>query len=286
MYINSKIRKKDLVQYEGIIPPTYMEQLRANKFYAGMVSDIVGDEKTDLAIYIAYSFDEWVELVWVGYLKKDILPVVQSKLLRYVTRVEKKRYGNTAKGVFFEMHATEVDDIALFKHTMMMSGFETKETLDNVYELKLEQVGEKEQKSLAKFAKMLKCITVSSADEALREKLDAMIQEDSRPVPVGMYVKWDDYLVDDSLICMKDGKPCGLLLLSKKGDSIIIECAYVTDKLALSSMLGWAYFMLRKKYGDSQKLLIPVVLEKTGLIVERLVPDAVREKQLEGIMYF
>ena len=286
MYINSKIRKKDLVQYEGIISPTYMEQLRANKFYAGVVSDIIGDEKADLAIYITYSFSGWIELVWIGYLAEDISPIVKSKLLNYVIRVEKSRYKNTVKGVFFEMHTDEVDDISGFKHLMMMSGFDTKESLDNVYELKLNQLKEREQKSLAKFAKMLKCIPVSSADEALKEKVDAMIQEDSRPVPVGMYVKWDDFLADDSLICMKDGKPCGLLLLSKKGDSIIIECAYVTDKLALSSMLGWAYFMLRKKYGDTQKLLVPVVLEKTGLIVERLVPDAVREKMLEGIMYF
>ncbi len=44
--------------------------------------------------------------------------------------------------------------------------------------------------------------------------------------------------------------------------------------------------MLKKKYGESQRVLIPVVLEKTGLIVEKLVPDAVRGKMLEGIKFF
>ena len=85
---------------------------------------------------------------------------------------------------------------------------------------------------------------------------------------------------------MKDDEPCGFLLLSKKGGYIILECAYVTDKMALSSMIGWAYHLLKKKYGEAQKVLIPVVLEKTGFIVEKLAPAAVRGKMLEGIMFF
>nr|MCR5098704.1 hypothetical protein [Lachnospiraceae bacterium] len=180
----------------------------------------------------------------------------------------------------------EVDDLDQFKHAMMMAGFETRETLDNIYELSLGQVREKEQKFLANAGKQMKCIPVSKADDDLREKIDTMIQEDSRPIPVGMYVNWDNFLEEDSLVCMKGDEPCGLMLLSRKKDYIVIECAYVADKLALAAMSGWAYFVLKKKYGDTQKILIPVVLEKTGLIVEKIAPDAVRGKMLEGIKHF
>ncbi len=286
MYTNRKIRKRELDQYTGIIPPTYMEQIRANKAYVGMISDVVGDEETDQAIYITYSIDGWIGLVWVGYLNEDVLPKIKAYLLYYVIQMEQKRYGDTAKGMFFEIHTDELDDPQSFKHAMMMSGFETKETLDNIYELTLDQVNENTQKLFEKTGKMLKCIPVSKADDAIREKIDALIQEDSRPVPVGMYVNWDAFLQDDSLICMKDDTPCGLLLLSRKCDYIVMECAYVNDKMALPSMLGRAYFMLREKYGASQKILVPVILEKTGLIVEKMAPDAVRGKMLEGIMYF
>ena len=285
MYTSRRIKKKELDQYEGIIPPVYMAQLRAKKLYAEVISDAEKEQETVQAVYITDLIGGFLELVWVGY-GKEVLPIVRSHLLHFMIEVQKRRIGEKAKGVFFEIHMDEVDDPAGFKHAMMMSGFETKETLDNIYEFTLDQVGEKEQKLFAKAAKMMKCIPVSKAEEALREQLDAMIQEDSRPVPVGMYVNWDDYLEEDSLICMKEDQPCGLLLLSKKSGCIVLECAYVTDKMALSSMAGWAYHMLKKKYGESQRVLIPVVLEKTGLIVEKLVPDAVRGKMLEGIKFF
>lgn len=285
MYTSRRIKKKELDQYEGIIPPIYMVQLRAKKFYAEVISDAEGEKETVQAVYITDFIGGFLELVWVGYME-EVLPIVRSHLLHFMIEVQKKKFGKKAKGVFFETHMDEVDDPAGFKHAMMMSGFETKETLDNIYEFTLDQVGEKEQRFFAKAAKMMKCIPVSKAEEALREQLDAMIQEDSRPVPVGMYVNWDDYLEEDSLICMKEDQPCGLLLLSQKNGCIVLECAYVTDKTALSSMAGRAYLMLKKKYGESQKVLIPVVLEKTGLIVEKLVPGAVRGKMLEGIKFF
>ncbi len=286
MYTNRKISKKELKNYNEIIPPTYMVQLRANRFYSGMISDVVGDQETDKAIYITYFLDGWIELVWVGYMEKEVPPMVRSHLLYYLIQVEKNRLGEEAKGAFFDIHTDELDDPKSFKHAMMMSGFETKESLDNIYELTLNQVNEKSKKFLANAGKMMKCIPISKADDDLRERVEMMIQEDSRPVPVGMYVNWDDFLTDYSLICMKGDMPCGLLLLSQKMDYIVIECAYVADKMALSSMVGWAYFGLQKVFGGSQKVLIPVVLEKTGLIVEKIAPDAVRGKVLEGIRYF
>jgi hypothetical protein len=246
----------------------------------------VGDQETDKAIYITYFLDGWIELVWVGYMEKEVPPMVRSHLLYYLIQVEKNRLGEEAKGAFFDIHTDELDDPKSFKHAMMMSGFETKESLDNIYELTLNQVNEKSKKFLANAGKMMKCIPLSKADDDLRERVEMMIQEDSRPVPVGMYVNWDDFLTDYSLICMKGDTPCGLLLLSQKMDYIVIECAYVADKMALSSMVGWAYFGLQKVFGGSQKVLIPVVLEKTGLIVEKIAPDAVRGKVLEGIRYF
>nr|MCR5097428.1 hypothetical protein [Lachnospiraceae bacterium] len=149
MYTNRKILKKELEKYEGVIPPTYMEQLRAKKFYAGVISDLVGDEYIDQAIYVTYTIDGWLELVWIEYMDQDISPKVRSYLLYYVIQMEKKRSNDTLKGVFFEIHTDEVDDLDQFKHAMMMAGFETRETLDNIYELSLGQVREKEQKFLA-----------------------------------------------------------------------------------------------------------------------------------------
>ena len=286
MYINRKIARKDLKDYENVIPPTYMEQLRANKFYAGEILDVVDGKEAEEAIFITYFIDGWLELVWVSYINSDMLPIVRANLLRYLVMSEKQRYGDRLKGAFFETHIEELKDQDQFRQSLIMCGFEAKETVDNIYELSLDQVKENEQKFLAKAAKMMKCITVSSADDDLKDKIDQMMQEDSRPVPIGMYVNWSDFSAEDSLICMKDDNVCGVLLLSKNSDYIVMDCAYVTDKMALSSMVGWAYFRLMKKYGPTQKMLIPAVLEKTGMIVEKIAPEAMRGKMIEGIMHF
>ena len=286
MYTNRKISKKELSSLEGVIPQTYIEQLRTNKFYAGIISENVGDQNLDRVIFVTYSFDGWLELVWVKHLVDAPLPHTMVSVFRYLIRIERQRYKGKLNGAFFEIHADEVDDPDTFRQALLMSGFEAKEALDNIYEVSLEQVEEKGQSFLAKAAKSMKCIPLKSADTALRETVDRMIQEDKRPVPIGLYVQWEDFSEEDSLICMKDDKPCGLLLLSHKGDYIVFECAYVTDKMALSAMIGWAYFMMQKKYGPSQKVLIPVVLEKTGVIVEKIAPEAQRGKVIEGIRFF
>ena len=285
MYISKKIPKSELDQYEGIIPETYMTQLRLNKFYAGVLSDVFRTEEVRLAVFVTYFIDGWLELVWIGYCEQDVLPIVKAYIIESIVMSEKKRYKKDIKGVFFEIHEEEVGDVDLFRQALMMCGFSLRETLGNVYELTLGMVQKKEQAFLAKAAKSMKCIQASSADDGIRQKLGDMVENDSRPVPVGMYINWDEYLLEDSLICIRDGNPCGVLLFSKKEDHLVMDCAYVTDKMALSSMLGWAYFALKKKYGDEQKVVIPIVIEKTGLLVEKLVPDAIRGKRLEFVKY-
>ncbi|MCR5097313.1 MAG: hypothetical protein K6B14_00025 [Lachnospiraceae bacterium] len=285
MFISRKIFRDQLAQYEGMIPDTYMKQIKLNKFYAGVLVDVLRTEEVPRAVFITYFIDGWLELVWFGYFDQDVLPIEKAYVIESVIMAEKKRYGKDVNGVFFEIHEDEVGDKDLFRQALMMCGFRVRETLGNVYEFSLNQVREKEQQFLAKAAQSMKCILVSSADEGTKEALDNMIREDARPVPVGMYINWADYLVDESLICMKDDKPCGTLLLSKKGQYLILDCAYVADRMALSAMLGRAFFEIKKKYGDDQKILVPIVLEKTGLLVEKLAKDAIRGKRLEFVKY-
>ncbi len=283
MYTSKKIGKDELEQYADMIPETYMVHLKANKFYAGIITDEFKTREVRMAVFITYFIDGWLELVWFGYFDEAMLPTTRVFIIYSVIMAEKKRYGDRMKGVFFEIHRDELGDYDLFRQALMMCGFQVRETPGNIYEFSLDQV--KEQMFPKEEDKAKKCIPVSSADDPLKNKLDTMIRKDSRPVPVGMYVNWEDFLAEDSLICMNGDTPCGLLLLSQKGEYIILDCAYVTEKTALSAMIGSAYYNIKKKYGNTQKILIPIVLEKTGLLVEKAVPDAVRGKRLEFVKY-
>lgn len=130
----------------------------------------------------------------------------------------------------------------------------------------------------------LNCKKLSEADEQLFGKLDEMILQDNRPSPLPLFVNWDVYMQEESLICMKGDEPCGILLFLHRGDSIVIDCAYVTDKTALAVMLGNAYEIIKEKYEPDQKILVPVVVDRTARIVERLVPTAERADVLEAVM--
>ncbi len=284
MLQNKRIEKKELPDYENQIPDAYMDLLKTGKLYAGLIYHAAGGEEIPEAVYITYSLEDWQVLVWLKYFREKVLPMERARLLRYLLRTENLRNQNRLKGAFLEIHIDELEDPDEFRYSLMMSGFECRVTYDNLYEFSLEQVKEKE--FLKKAAKSLTCRAVSAADPALLVACESMVQKDDRPVPVDLYLNWNDYISEDSLICVNAGEPCGMLLFSRKGEYLVIACAYTAHKTALAAMLGNAFLRLEKKYGPGQKILVPVVLNRTGMIVERMVPGAVRGKMLEGVYWF
>ena len=284
MYYNQRISVFDLEDHKDAIPDNYLRQIRTGELFAGQVFDLVGDEKRDAAVYVIGHHRQWMELSWVHFGDADALPVVKADLIRYIIRIERAQADSDLKGVFFELHSDEVEDPDELRHILMMAGLYCRESMDYIYSFTLDQV--KEREFLAKASGAMECITLKDADDKLLDELDNRIQCDDRPTPVGLFVDWDDYTAEDSVICVKNGRPRGALLLSMKNDCVVIECAYVADRMALSAMLGNVLPGLEEKYGPWQQMLVPVVLRKTAEIVERLVPDAKRGRIIEGIKWF
>ncbi len=284
MYYNKRISVFDLDKYKESIPENYLRQIRLGELYAGVVCDLVGDEERTAAVYVMGQHRDWLEIAWVHFGDPGALPVVRADLLRYIIRVERQQIKDELTGVFFEEHSDEIDDPDQLRHILMLAGLDGRESLDYIYTFSLGQVQERE--FLAKAAKAMDVMRLCDAPEELLESVDNMIQADERPTPVGLFVDWEDYLQEESLICVKNGQPRGALLLSIKGEYVVIECAFVADKMALSVMLGNVLPMLEDKYGQEQKMLVPIVLKKTAEIVERLVPGAERGKIIEGLKWF
>ena len=284
MYRNRKLKKREFSEYEGLIPETYIEQLRAGKFYAGLVTDIVGEVETTEMLYITYPLADWLEIVWVHYYNEENTSIAMANLLRYMIRVERTRNDYKPKGMFWEISEEEASATPFFKDSLLLCGFECHETVDNIYEFSLDMV--KDRDILVKAANTMNVIPVSEAGQDIRDTLDTMVQQDKRPVPVGMYIDWDSFLPKESMICIKNGLPCGVLLLSNKQDYIVVECAYVTHEPALIAMLGKAFTVLENSYGPDQKMLVPVIRNRTGAMIRKMVPDVTRGKRIEGILWF
>ncbi len=284
MYLVNEIRRKDLSDFEGLIPDNYIEQVKEGKFFAGRLYDQVGGEEIDEAIFVTCLVSGWLEFVWIHFFHDDDLPVARANIMRCMIRIENERRGVPLKGVFMDVHYDEIDDPVTYRQMLYMADFEIREILGNTYEFSFEQV--KQAAFLKKTSKLLPCLPLDQAEDSVFTELATLIREDDRPVPVGAFPKWDHYLLSDSLVCMKDNKVCGALLVSMQEGSLVLECAYVIDKMALSVMLGKAYTLLSEKYGASQRVLVPVVLKKTGTIVEQMVPDAKRIRMLEALQWF
>ncbi len=283
MFANEQISFLHLYRYEQEISENYIRQILSNTLYAGMVTDRVGDKEKQMLIYVTGHFDGWLELVWTSFSDKDATPAEKADLLRYVFRAERERIGEPLKGIFCETHIQEIKDREALCRMLKLAGMETTVTDNNIYEFSLSEV--KDPEFLKKAADRLECVPLSKAEDELLFSMEKLLAEDEHPVPLPARVYYGEYLGDESFICLKGKSPCGLLLLYEKEGYLVIDCAFVTDPQALAVMLGNAYIAIMKKRGPGQKLLVPVVVNKTAELVERMVPTARRGEVIEGVMW-
>ncbi len=283
MFSSERINPRDLSEYSEYIPDNYILQVRGNSLYAGMVVDTVGGVDRTKVIYVTGHFAGWIELVWTYFMEEDSTPSAKADLLRYIFRAEQERIKDPLKGIFCEVHIQEVRDVQVLKRVLRLAGMETAVTGNNIYEFALSDV--KEAAFLKKAAGRIKCTQLSEADDTLLSGLESLIRADDRPVPFNLVSGYSDYLQDVSFISHKGGKPDGAVLLYEKKDYIVIDCAYVDDPVALAGLLGNAYMALLDEYGPGQKILVPVVVNKTAEIVTHMVPDAQRGELIEGVLW-
>ena len=282
MYRMRRIDSSNISEFEALLPENYSAQIRSGALFGGAVFEPSGEEKPPILVGVMAFRKDWLELLWIGFPDRTKSDTFFAELIRTLIRREKFYRGPSLKGVYAEFHS----DIKLrsdrIRNVMLLAGMESCITKSNVYEFPLSAV---EESSLLRKAKgRMKCIPLFMANGELFNKLDELIQTDARPSPLPLFVNWDSYLQEDSLICMQGDDPCGILLFSKYKDYLVIDCAFVTEAMALPVLLGNAYPWLVEKYGDKQKLLIPVVIDRTASIVERLVPGAERVDMVEAVL--
>lgn len=283
MYRSKRIDSSNFMDYEKLIPENYGEMICSGRLSGGVIYESEDVAEKNILVYVMTIRSGWMELIWLDVFDRDRDDVFYSALVRTMIRKECFRRGESLKGVYAEFYAGIKFRADRIRNVMLMAGMVSNITKGNVYEFTLREVVKNTplQKAIGK----MKCISLADANEQLFEKLDEMIQQDSRPSPLPLFVNWIQYLQEESLICMKGEDPCGILLLSRRMDSVVIDCAFVTDKMALVSLLGNAYKILKTKYGEDQKILVPVVVDRTAAIVERLVPTAERGDVVEAVMW-
>ncbi len=282
MYHSRRIDSSNISEFEALLPEHYSRQIRSGLLFGGAVFEPEGEEQPPALVSVMAYKGEWLELIWIGFPDRTRSDSFFAELIRTLIRRERFYRGLSLKGVYAEFHS----DIKLrserIRNVMILAGMESIITKSNVYEFPLSAV---EEASLLQKAKgRLKCIPLSGAKGGLFDQLDELIQTDARPSPLPLFVNWDVYLQEESLICLMGEEPCGILLFSRNGEYLVIDCAFVTQAIALPVLLGNACAFLKERYGEAQRILVPVVIDRTASIVERLVPGAERVDVVEAVL--
>lgn len=131
-----------------------------------------------------------------------------------------------------------------------------------------------------KAAKQMKCISFEDAPKEVTEELLSMIRKDSRIIPLAQDYDQDSILKDLSFICLKDNSPCGAVFVSEEEDSLILELAYTTDNMAMACLVVNAYGAVLDMYGPVKNVRIPVLSDRSAILIEKLVPGARKDRAI------
>ena len=282
MYITEQIYSVNLADYSEYIPEAYCSQIRRGELNAVVVYDELGEEKTFYALYVTGRHNGWLEIVWMYFKAEETCMMDRADFIRFVIRNERSRDDSGLKGAFIENHMDEGGERQ--RLIFALAGLETSMEKNNIYEFSLSQVGQRE--TLAKMKKRLECRSLGECEDEELDELDACMQEDDRITPVPLFMDWYEYEPDISKVCFKNGKPVGVILFTQSAEYLVIELAYTADGMSLPVLLANALEDAERIYSPEQKVLVPVVVNKTSEIVEKMVPDAFRGEIVEGAVWF
>ena len=284
MFLSEPITESNIAEYKEYLPASYVEPICYGEFSAAAVYDhvLVGDkeEKALFGLYITAVHVEWLEFVWFDVIDSAVETVEKGLFLSYILNREMQRRPEELKGAFVELHPEEAwEDV---QEALALAGMEAHETENNYFEFALSQVRKRDQ--LEKTGGGFACIGLGQASQEQKDALDELMQNDERPIPVPVYIEWEEYHQEISCICLKKGIPCGAVLISRQGSYLLFELAYSTVPTALPVVFGYALREALRICGEEQRILVPVVVNKTDSLMEYFVPGIKRETILVGIM--
>ncbi len=274
--------RNDLDEFKELISEDYQYGIITRQYHAALVYDVADGKRVKYGIYLTALYDERIELLWMHLFDPNISTEEKGRFISHCITADMPRWERALKGAFVEIPMDEAWDDAL--EALKLSGMEAVVSDSHMFEFTLSQVTEIDV--LEKSSSHVSCVALLEADVNLLAKCEKLILDDARPSPFPFFVEWSRYLPDISFICVKDKKPCGALLCTMESDHIVLDAVYTTDPCALAAMLWEALLIAIQIYGKDQLVLAPAVVEQSETLIQRLVPEASREKLITGSIKF
>ncbi len=280
-YREERIIYDNLEDYAEFVPERIRILIALQKVYAIAVFDDTEDSPDPFGIFAVSKKDDCFFLRFFSVLKDDAAVSKKSDFLQYC--ISRIKNGDTEEltGLCAKLYEHELKDC---EEVLSSAGMEVRRERDNIYEFSLSQVGYRDilKKSMAG-------ISVKSLEDASEGEIDSAIDRmitDERAFPIPSYIDLRNCDLKISCICFCDNKPCGLLVVLETGEYLTVSYVWNGMPQALAPMISHALFSAEEIFTPEKKVLVPVVVAKTGEIIEKMVLDYDREEVLEAGIWF
>lgn len=261
------ITKENLFMFKHMIPLPFQQALLEETLVGvGMLNDYADDIPVSILLCrVEYG---WMEVVWM-YTEPDYRDMGYAHYLLKL-RLHMARHGGKLWGAFADLPEGEVRPIMekMFCHL----GFQLEKTEYSVYTISLEECSQ--VKVFHQQIGLEHVVPLEKADHALQKAVIEEIRKDKRPIPLPEVVDWQRYDQKLSAVYVIDQIPTGMLLVSHDQNTLTIECIWVSNQVAIVSLLSYALQMAEKMYPMDTEIVIPTVTEVSTQLVKKIFPHA------------
>ena len=274
---DTRVSPGSIGEYGEHIPDNYVSQIKN----ASLKVTAYHRDETFLGLSITGVHDDWLEVVWVSMAPESSGEEETAQVLAHM--VNKAREEKIYHGIFAELHMSP--ETETMRKVLGSIGVHTFMRKNNLYECRMKDVID--DRTLFAAAKKVSCVPLLFLTDREKDEIENIIYEDTGSVPVALPIPWSSYRQDLSYVHYDaDKKSLGMLFVSQVGDTMVMDLLYGKNPMVSAAILGTAIQMAREDLSPDQKLLVPIVLEATRPIVEKLAPTATREDLLEAYIHF
>ncbi len=245
--------------------------------YVGDIVDYLTDEKVaagirtkdgkNIALFMATVDDRDLFLDWLyvlpEYRKQGFGSMLLNDMLERITLVYQVN----------EVH-TACSDSEFYDYLQWQGFFFDKDEERDIFSAKISDM------TALPAGKKKECtFRLCDLDTKTMEFVNSFLSDNADvSVTVPLPINRKEYL-DQSMVCVKDSKVYGLLLLSEEADAVTVPFAYSrTDPGFLLSMMSKSAQGLERVYGSEKRLKITTVNSDSKKLVEKLFPNAARKE--------
>ncbi len=278
------ITPESLAVLGALIPREYQEEIVTGDLI-GIVMEDLGHDHEIVAVVLLRERNGWMEIVWICLTDAYRGMYVVEDVIRYC--VETARKNGKAWGVFANLPTGgRLEEV--MREAFQFEGFSFVPVDHHCYTTTFGAMRKQPHFERLLQGKPAKnTVFLERADELLRKRLSAAVQNSIEPVPLALPIDFSRY--DQRLSCIhrQDATtPDAFLLLARQQDHLTVECMWSENPKVLPALLGSVVRKAQEFCADDTQIVVPTVTERSAELARKLFPDAEPLQGMQARLFF